>query len=44
VTVQMILDLLILGLGIKAFTSAVRRGRRQQGDTTADAATEDPAS
>ncbi|MFL6134517.1 MAG: potassium channel family protein [Nocardioidaceae bacterium] len=44
VTVQMILDLLILGLGIKAFTSAVRRGRRQQGDTAADAATEDPAS
>jgi voltage-gated potassium channel len=28
VTVQMILDLLVLGLGIRVFTSAVQFGRR----------------
>jgi voltage-gated potassium channel len=30
VTTQMILDLLVLGLGIRVFASAVQRGRQQQ--------------
>ena len=31
VTVQMILDLLVLGLGIRVFVGAVQRGRQRQG-------------
>ena len=38
VTAQMILDLLVLGLGIRVFVGAVQRGRQNQGSDT-DAAT-----
>lgn len=39
VTIQMILDLLIVGLGIRVLLSAVERGRQRQGpdpDATTD--------
>ena len=37
VTVQMVLDLLVLGLGIRLFLGAVRTGERRRSDTATDA-------
>ena len=37
VTVQMVLDLLVLGLGIRLFLGAVRTGERRLSDTATDA-------
>ena len=37
VTVQMLLDLLVLGLGIRLFFGAVRTGERRRSDTATDA-------
>jgi hypothetical protein len=36
VTAQMILDLIVLGLGIRVFIGAVEEGRRRQETTTED--------
>lgn len=36
VTVQMVLDLLVLGVGIKVFLGAVQRGRRHRGEDAGD--------
>jgi len=44
VSVQMILDLLVLGFGIKVFLGAVQRGRQQQApDASGDARRDPPA-
>jgi hypothetical protein len=43
VTVQMALDLLVLGLGLRLLLGAVRRGLSRQANAAADTATPDPA-